>query len=168
MEPTEFREFHHSNHMKPKIWRMACKPDSVPVSRWQPFILSACCQTPSSSQPEMPEPRQPCRLRGSHLLFDLAPGGACHAGAVARTPVRSYRTFSPYPRHAGLSDFCGAVPWIAPAGRYPAPLSRGVRTFLACARLPGHPPKSGLVLLALNVNPAGVAGHHGAPRLRPI
>jgi len=83
--------------------------------------------------------RRPCGRGHAQLLFDFAPGGACHAVLVAKNPVRSYRTFSPYPRQAGLFDLCGAVPWIAPAGRYPAPLSHGVRTFLAVARLPDHP-----------------------------
>ena len=44
--------------------------------------------------------------------------------------------FHPYPsvsrqRCAGRFDFCGAFPRVAPAGRYPAPLPCGVRTFLA-------------------------------------
>ena len=35
--------------------------------------------------------------------------------------------------------FCGAFPRVAPAGRYPAPSSSGVRTFLAERCLRGHP-----------------------------
>jgi hypothetical protein len=34
------------------------------------------------------------------------------------------------PGGPGLSVLCGAVPRVTPAGRYPAPLSHGVRTFL--------------------------------------
>jgi len=34
-------------------------------------------------------------------LFDLAPGGACHASRVAARAVRSYRTLSPLPRRRG-------------------------------------------------------------------
>ena len=36
--------------------------------------------------------------------------------------------------------FCGAIPGVAPAGRYPAPSFRGARTFLehCCPRSPGH------------------------------
>ena len=34
-------------------------------------------------------------------LFDLAPGGACHASRVAARAVRSYRTLSPLPRKRG-------------------------------------------------------------------
>lgn len=37
---------------------------------------------------------------------------------------------------AGRFVFCGAFPGVAPAGRYPAPLLHGVRTFLA--RLATH------------------------------
>jgi len=39
--------------------------------------------------------------RHVQLLFDFAPGGACHAVLVAKNPVRSYRTFSPYPCKQG-------------------------------------------------------------------
>src|SRR5690606_16444704 len=34
---------------------------------------------------------------GARPLFGLAPGGVCHASAVAGAPVRSYRTLSPLP-----------------------------------------------------------------------
>ena len=64
-------------------------------------------------------------------LFGLAPGGVCRAGPVAGTAVRSYRTLStlarPKPRRFA---FCGTVPGVAPAGRYPAPSFCGARTFL--------------------------------------
>jgi len=79
-------------------------------------------------------PRSARRRRAS-LLFGLAPGGACRAADVAADAVRSYRTLSPLPA-LGLSPcdrrfaFCGAVPGVAPAGRYPAPCPRGARTFL--------------------------------------
>jgi len=54
-------------------------------------------------------------------LFGLAPGGACHAKHVTVFPVRSYRTISRLPAFSGRCIFCGAIPGIAPAGRYPAP-----------------------------------------------
>ena len=71
------------------------------------------------------------------FLFGIAPGGACHAGPVARPAVGSYPTVSPLPVAICEADcerrfdFCGAFPRVAPAGRYPAPLPCGVRTFLA-------------------------------------
>ena len=45
--------------------------------------------------------------------------------------VRSYRTFSPYPDKIRLFVFCGTVPGVAPAGYYPVPCFRDVRTFLS-------------------------------------
>ena len=38
--------------------------------------------------------------------------------------------FHPYPRERRRSVLCGAIPGVAPAGRYPAPILRGARTFL--------------------------------------
>ena len=49
---------------------------------------------------------------------------------VTRGAVRSYRTFSPLPRINAAVCFCGTFPGVAPAGRYPALLFRGARTFL--------------------------------------
>ena len=68
-------------------------------------------------------------------LFGIAPGGACRAGPVARPAVGSYPTVSPLlvavrTRTAERSVLCGAFPRVSPAGRYPAPLLHGVRTFL--------------------------------------
>ena len=40
-------------------------------------------------------------------------------------------------RLAGRFAFCGTVPGVAPAGRYPAPYSRGARTFLPRPMQPG-------------------------------
>ena len=72
------------------------------------------------------------------LLLGLAPGGVFRAVAVAGDAVRSYRTVSPLPpdRSPGRARrcaFCGTVPGVAPAGRYPAPYLRGARTFLSRA-----------------------------------
>ena len=91
---------------------------------------------------------------GPHLpsLFGFAPGGVYHAGSVAGTAVRSYRTFPPLPAFAacaatarrargpvapkprrgdgGRFVLCGTFPGVAPAGRYPAPHVDGARTFL--------------------------------------
>ncbi len=41
------------------------------------------------------------RGRAALSLLDLAPGGVYPAAAVARSAVRSYRTFSPLPTRAG-------------------------------------------------------------------
>jgi len=76
------------------------------------------------------------RRRSASSLFGLAPGGVCRAAAVAGSAVRSCRTISPLrqarspiPRY----HFCGTVPGVAPAGRYPAPCFHGARTFLSRA-----------------------------------
>ena len=63
-------------------------------------------------------------------LFGLAPGGACHAVPVTRHAVGSYPTLSPFPLRRGRFAFCGAIPGVAPGGRYPPPCRRGARTFL--------------------------------------
>ena len=80
------------------------------------------------------------RLAATHStppLFGFAPGGVCHAACVAAGAVRSYRTISPLPRADTARGsavrrfvFCGTVPGVAPAGRYPAPHVHGARTFL--------------------------------------
>ena len=95
---------------------------------------------PDRSGPSEEEPAPP--------LFGLAPGGVCRAGPVAGPAVRSYRTVSPLPppflppRHAGWVGGAGGLFSVAlslgrfrfrgdwPAGRYPAPLVHGARTFL--------------------------------------
>ena len=75
--------------------------------------------------------RPGCRGEAPHAasLFGIAPGGACRAGPVARPAVGSYPTVSPL-LLAKRSVLCGAFPRVSPAGRYPAPLLHGVRTFL--------------------------------------
>ncbi len=77
-------------------------------------------------------------------LLGLAPGGVYLATRVTAGAVRSYRTLSPLPqsgRGASLRRFafCGTVPGVAPAGRYPAPYFRGARTFLPSFPKSGHP-----------------------------
>ncbi len=86
----------------------------------------------SSNQPERPGLRaRPARLAArASLLFGFAPGGACLAADVAAGAVRSCRTLSPLPAKGRRFAFCGAVPEIALAGRYPAPCPHGARTFL--------------------------------------
>jgi hypothetical protein len=64
-------------------------------------------------------------------LFDFAPGGVYPASDVAAAAVRFYRTLSPLPGQSQRRfAFCGTVPKIAFAGRYPAPFLAGARTFL--------------------------------------
>ena len=103
--------------------------------RW-PFIWDARYRTPRATDPDGgAETRLPAASRdaGVPSLFGLAPGGVYRAVAVAGDAVRSYRTLSPLPagrRPGRRFAFCGTVPGVAPAGRYPAPCFRGARTFL--------------------------------------
>ena len=139
-------------HAKEKC-QGACKPGSVPHAvcshtsraaaaiRLGPGLLQS-----SSSQPGRSMRNAPAVV-SAPPLFGLAPGGVCHAGAVTRTPVRSYRTLSPLPDPVPSEEvaghrryaLCGTFPGVAPGGRYPPPLFRGARTFLAIeiTRLPG-------------------------------
>ena len=75
-------------------------------------------------------------------------GLPCRPGRPVRGGLLPHRfTLAPGPRTevlgpAGRSALCGAVPRLSPAGRCPAPLLRGVRTFLdpgSGPRPSGHP-----------------------------
>jgi len=119
----------------------ACKPGSVGHRLLAPAIrdghssgamFAHCLEQPTRTA-GLTSPRGVIACANSPLkpsLFGFAPGGVCHAGSVAGTAVRSYRTFSPLPCGAGRFDLCGTFPGVAPAGRYPAPHVKGARTFL--------------------------------------
>jgi hypothetical protein len=130
-----------ANRTRTGICQTACKPGSVPP----PGRTWATGTTIPLGRPLPDASRdRPGRRRGNPRakpklgvppLFGLAPGGVCRAALVAERAVRSYRTVSPLPagrlRARGRrSAFCGTVPEVALAGRYPAPRSRGARTFL--------------------------------------
>ncbi len=91
------------------------------------------------------DPETDCRpLRtDAPSLFGFAPDGVYRAVCIAADAVGSYPTLSPLPRHpcrfviatvrkTGRSAFCGTVPGVTPAGRYPASCFHGARTFLTC------------------------------------
>jgi len=130
----------------PLTHQPACKPGSV----WS--AANRRRDSHSSCTPVARRIKQPTRITGldrpetcasTSFLFGLAPGGVCRAVSVAGNAVRSYRTVSPLPRlnatrRGGLFSVALSlepVPakGICPAGRYPAPLVHGARTFL-----PGH------------------------------
>ena len=145
----------------------ACKPGSVPPAfrrTRRSFLWTAHCWTVLATYPDGSGRRRPYLARtpsgkarvetGAPSLFGLAPGGACHAVPIAGAAVRSYRTLSPLPDFAfgfegraqrsfsgaGRFAFCGAVPGVAPGGRYPPPFRRGARTFLPLPRGRERPP----------------------------
>ena len=109
---------------------------AIPLRRPLP---SASCDRPGRQREGAPGAWSAERVRGRQRLpplLGLAPGGVFHAIAVAGNAVRSYRTISPLPpdRSPGRARrciFCGTVPGVAPAGRYPAPYLHGARTFLS-------------------------------------
>ncbi len=86
---------------------------------------------------------------GAPPLFGLAPGGVCRASLVTKAPVRSYRTLSPLPhKWGGLLSVALSLDFAASnssGGRYPPPLFRGARTFLAVLANPAaaRPPGEG-------------------------
>ncbi len=117
----------------------ACKPGSVspPCKHEDAAVIPLDRPLPDGSRdlPGRLGRRRPAPLaRDAAPLFGLAPGGACHAVPVTRSAVGSYPTLSPLPilclDFGGRFAFCGAVPGVAPGGRYPPPCRRGARTFL--------------------------------------
>ena len=124
-----------------RVGQTACKPGSVPLPRKRGNAAAIPLDRPlrdgSRDQPGRlgPATALPAsKEAGASSLFGLAPGGACHAVPVARSAVGPYPTLSPLPlallTREGRFAFCGAVPGIAPGGRYPPPCRRGARTFL--------------------------------------
>jgi len=120
---------------------MACKPDFVPglaPLRW-PFLCPRRYRRDLAANPGLRADASLWRYPQSgpahaRPLFGIAPGGACRASSVARPAVGFYPAVSPSPRTLrpmGQTVLCGAFPGVTPAGRYPAPLQHGVRTFLA-------------------------------------
>ena len=108
------------------VSRVLCRPRTgatiIPLDR---PLLDGSRDQPGRLRPMTALPR------GAASLFGLAPGGACHAVPVARPAVGSYPTLSPLPRPKPRRfAFCGAIPGVAPGGRYPPPCHSGARTFL--------------------------------------
>jgi len=132
--------------------RSSCQPG--PLGRWHPW-RAVSLRTSPAARP----------------LFGVAPGGACRAGPVASPAVGFYPTVSPLPltlakanlrSRQGQSLLCGAFPGVTPAGRYPAPLPTGVRTFLeAQAPRSSSPPRGvglGFGRAGVNRNPGQTCG----------
>jgi hypothetical protein len=145
---------------KGELTQAACKPGSVPGPKGREMTIPLGPVSPRTSRdrPGRPARERTCAARQKGAapspLLGLAPGGVYRAAGVAAGAVRSCRTLSPLPaggarrpRPGGRSALCGTFPGVAPAGRYPAPCSRGARTFLprpnrAAAVI--RPPASGL------------------------
>jgi hypothetical protein len=82
--------------------------------RWQPFICSPDCSGALAANPGRSGRNTPTHLAmGARPLFGLAPGGVCHAVAVASPPVRSYRTLSPLPVRFASEEAIGGLLSVA-------------------------------------------------------
>lgn len=111
--------------------RKACKPDFVPqvAPVRRPFIWARCCHLALAANPNLsgqsrPAPISPRGSANARFLFGVAPGGACHAGAVASPPVVSYSTVSPLPQLTRKHAFrlqCGGLFSVALSVRLPCP-----------------------------------------------
>ena len=66
--------------------------------------------------------RLPDQLR-ARILFGIAPGGACHAGPVASSPVGSYPTVSPLPMRTWAVSFLWRFPSGCPARALPGTIA---------------------------------------------
>jgi len=129
----------------------ACKPGSVhrPEGRGMAIHLGRPLPDASRDLPERrrrnaPGPRRTCRpysvlLPVGFTVPPPSPGARCALTAPFH-PCRAGPGLEG-PRPARRSALCGTFPGVAPAGRYPAPCSRGARTFLprALRREGGHP-----------------------------
>jgi hypothetical protein len=118
----------------------ACKPGSVPRAvswrtdaRRQPFISATGCPAAPATNPGLSGRNTPAstpKSSGARPLFGLAPGGVCHADAVAGAPVRSYRTLSPMPvpfRGHRRYTLCGTFPELRAETFHPAGVTRHPR-----------------------------------------
>ena len=139
---------------------MACKPDSVLRScpRMDDHSSWPCvATTPLAANPNLSGSSVPAAVsfrtrpaRGSYLA--LLPVGLAMPSRVpgprwARTPpFHPYLPQSPLANHRcnRRSVLCGAIPWVTPAGRYPAPcfVESGLSSFASPhPRSPSHPRK---------------------------
>ena len=110
----------------------------------------------SSCQPGPLGLKRPCRDIPVGISRREAPirhcsrwGLPCRSGCPSRGGLLPHR-FTLDLRERRRSVLCGAFPRVAPAGRYPAPLLHGVRTFLdpEGPRPSGHPRKARLRCVA--------------------
>ena len=130
----------------------ACKPGSVGHEGQKPPHVTAI---PLGRPLRAASSNQPGRRPGDRLSRAwLAPGyRLCRPYSIllpvglamppTLPPPRCALTapFHPCParERAGRFAFCGAIPGVTPAGRYPAPCLRGARTFLRMKHATGRP-----------------------------
>ena len=146
------------------VGQTACKPGSVPPEAREPrtrrpFLWTRPCGRVLATHPGRSDRRRSCLpyTRGRRA----APIRSCSGRGLPCGPARAvpgglspHRFTLPSPASRGRGDegrrsvLCGAVPGIAPGGRYPPPCRRGARTFLdtreACRDRPAVWPTAGV------------------------
>ena len=151
---TDSRDQSQSNMRGEPVSRILSRSTPLPAQSWAIIHLGGLLPGPSSCQPEPAGLKRP--ICGSYLA--LLPVGLAVPRLLpaARWALPHRFTIT---LHARLSLLCGAIPRVTPAGRYPAPLFHGVRTFLeGCPpRLPSPPRPTLLRSLPGRVKPTARA-----------
>jgi hypothetical protein len=91
----------------------------------RPFLYGRCYHRPLATNPD---DWQEDAIRRPYSI--LLPVGFAVPPLLPEARCALTAPFRPYPAEARRYDFCGTVPWVAPAGSYPAPFLAGARTFL--------------------------------------
>ena len=116
------------------VSRVLCRPGPKPRTR-RSFLWTAPRGTVLATYPDRPGLRQPCppsprrwRAHGPYSVLLLA-----GLAMPSLSPGTRWALTPPFhPSHSGERRFafCGAIPGVAPGGRYPPPCRGGARTFL--------------------------------------
>ena len=119
------------------LWKRRCQPACKPGSVWPKDVslnvaaipLGRSSLTASSNQPgRRAWKRGLARTPVVPIRFCSRWGLPCRPHYCVRGALLPHPfTLTPEP---GRSAFCGTVPGVTPAGRYPAPCLHGARTFL--------------------------------------
>lgn len=80
--------------------------------------MDRCCQRPPATLTKGGTGSSSCLSRAKALRS--CSGWGLPGRTVSRPPVRSYRTVPPLPDKSGGTLFCGTIPKVSLAGRYPA------------------------------------------------
>ncbi len=119
-----------------KKCQTVCKPGSVPAEAGDGHS-SGTPVTGRLVRPTRAAARKPTRREypACRPYLVLLPVGFTVPPPSPGTRCALTAPFHPYPpsrhgRYGGRFAFCGTFPRVAPAGDYPAPCSRGARTFL--------------------------------------
>ena len=135
-----WRPWRWQRRLRRKMDQTACKPGSVPPApkrrHWRSFLWTAPRGTVLATYPDrsgLRQPYPPCDGRTVPIRSCSWRGLPCHACYQARGGLLPHPFTLPSRKERRFA-FCGAIPGVAPGGRYPPPFRRGARTFL-------HPPK---------------------------